>query len=176
MAENISLLALFPDLDPAADAMDKLRALGVAEEQMTVISGIPLNEAMLGRAQTPSNVPKLALGGAVAGFLAGSYLAFVTPYTYPYPIQVGRQATIPGPPSVIVLFELTMLFMLLATFLGVFLDSFFPRYKPMEYVAEVSDGKIAILFACPEKQKEKFTKAMTALGAEKVEVAEAKQL
>ncbi|GAB4433643.1 MAG: hypothetical protein Kow002_21050 [Anaerolineales bacterium] len=176
MAENISLLALFSDLEPAADAMDKLRDLGLAEEQMNVISGVPLNEAMLGRAETPSNVPKLALGGAIAGFLAGSYLAFGTPYAYPYPIQVGRQATIPGPPSVIVLFELTMLFMLLATFLGVFLDSYFPRYKPMEYVPEISDGKIAILFNCPEKEQGKFIKAMTTLGAEKVEVAEAKQL
>jgi len=176
MAENIPLLALFSDLDPAADAMDKLRDLGLAEEQMNVISGIPLNEAMLGRSETPSNVPKLALGGSILGFLVGSFLAFATPYIYPYPIQVGRQATIPVPPSIIVLFEMTMLFMLLSTFLGVFLDSYFPRYKPMEYVPEISDGKIAILFACPEKEQAKFTKAMTVLGAEKVEVAEAKQL
>jgi len=176
MTENISLLALFSDLEPAADAVDKLRALGIPEEQMNVISGVPLNEAMLGRKEQDSNVPKLALGGSIAGFLVGSFLAFVTPYWYPVPIQVGRQAIIPGPPSVIVLFEMTMLFMLLATFLGVFLESFFPTYRPMEYVPEISDGKIAIFFACPDKQKDKVTKAMTALGAEKVEVAEAKQL
>lgn len=176
MTENISLLALFADLDPAADAIDKLRDLGVAEDHINVISGVPLNEAMLGRKPTPSNVPKLALGGALAGFLAGSLLAFATPYSYPVPIQVGRQPIIPGPPSIIVIFELTMLFMLLATFLGVFLDSFFPRYRPLEYVTEVSDGKIAVFFACPEGKQEQFTKAMKALGAEKVEIAEAKQL
>jgi hypothetical protein len=176
MAENLSLLAVFSDLDPAADAMDQLRALGVPEDHMNVISGIPLNEAMLGRKQQHSNVPKLALGGAVAGFLLGSALAFGTPYVYPVPIQVGRQAPISGPPSVIILFEMTMLLMLLATFLGVFLDSFFPSYRPKEYVADVSDGKIAIFFACPEDQKDRFLKAMTALGAEKVEVAEAKPL
>jgi len=176
MTENVSLLALFSDLEPAADAMDKLRDFGISEEQMNVISSIPLNEAMLGRKEQHSYVPKLALGGAIAGFLAGSFLAFVTPYWYPVPIQVGRQAVIPGPPSVIVLFEMTMLFMLLTTFLGVFLESFFPTYRPMEYVPEISDGKIAIFFACPEEQKDRFIKAMNVWGAEKVEISEAKQL
>lgn len=176
MAENISLLALFSDLEPAANAIDKLRDLGVAEEQMNVISGVPLNEAMLGRKEQESNVPKLAFAGAITGFLVGSFLAFVTPYWYPVPIQVGRQAIIPGPPTIIVLFEMTMLFLLLATFLGVFLDSFFPYYRPLKYVPEISDGKIAIFFSCPENQKDTMINSMTILGAEKVEVAEAKQL
>jgi hypothetical protein len=46
----------------------------------------------------------------------------------------------------------------------------------MEYVPEISDGKYAIFFFCPEDKQDKFTKAMTALGAEKVEIAEAQQL
>jgi hypothetical protein len=77
---------------------------------------------------------------------------------------------------VVVLFELTMLGLLISTFLGVFLDSTFPSYRPMEYVPEISDGKIAVLFHCPQDKEEKFTKAMTDLGAETVEVAEAQQL
>ena len=76
----------------------------------------------------------------------------------------------------VVIFELTMLGMLISTFIGVFLDSGFPSYRPMEYVPEISDGKYAIFFFCPEDKQDKFTKAMTALGAEKVEAAEAKQL
>ena len=42
-----------------------------------------------------------------------------------------------------------MLFALLSTFLGVFLDSYFPNYRPLEYVPEISDGKIGIFFKCP---------------------------
>jgi hypothetical protein len=173
---SVSLLAVFPDLAPAADAIDQLRALGLSDDHMNVISGVPVTEAMLGRPAQWTNVPRLAAGGATLGFSAGAFLAFVTPYLYPVPIQVGRQAIIPGPPTVVVLFELTMLGMLLSTFLGVFLDSYFPNYRPMEYVKEVSDGKIAVFFICPEESKEKFTKAMTALGAEKVEVAEVEHL
>jgi len=176
MADNISLLAVFPDLGPAADAIDQLRILGISDDQMNVISGVPVTEAMLGRPNQWTNVPRLAFGGALLGFLGGVFLAFITPKLYPYPIQVGPQATIPGPPTVVVLFELTMLGMLLSTFLGVFLDSFFPNYRPMEYVKEVSEGKIAVFFKCSEESREKITNAMTALGAEKVEVAEVEQL
>lgn len=176
MADNVNLLAVFSDLGPAADAIDKLRTLGLSDDHMNVISGVPVTEAMLGRPNAWSNVPRIAFGGAVLGMCAGIFLAYITPYWYPYPIQVSTQAYVPGPPSVVVMFELTMLGMLLSTFLGVFLDSFFPNYRPMEYVKEISDGKIAVFFTCPTESKDKFTKAMTALGAEKVEAAEAEQL
>jgi hypothetical protein len=174
MAEQKSLLAVFSDLDPAADAIEQLRALGVHDDCMNVISGIPVTEAMLGRPSQWTNVPRLALGGAILGFLAGAFLAFVSPNMYQ--IKVGGQGFVPGPPSVVVLFELMMLGMLLSTFLGVFLDSTFPSYRPMKYVTEVSDGKIAILIECPNADEAKITDAMKKLGAESVQPAEAQHL
>lgn len=174
MADKVTMLAVFPDLEPAATAIEQLRTLGVKDEDMNVISGVPVTEPMLGRARQLTNVPRLAMGGAIFGFLAAVFLTFGTPLLYK--VQVGGQYFIPGPPTVVILFEVTMLGMLLATFLGVFLDSSFPNYRPMEYVPEISDGKYAIFFACAEDAQEKFTKAMTALGAEKVRVAEAMQL
>lgn len=174
MADNKTYLALFPDLEPAADAIDQLRSMGIHDEQMNVISGVPVTQAMLGRPHQWTNVPRLALGGATFGFLTGLFLAFVTPTAYE--IKVGSQAFVAGPPTVVVLFELTMLGMLLSTFLGVFLDSYFPSYRPMEYVAEVSDGKIAILFQCESDQQKKIADALKKLGAESVTPAEAQQL
>jgi len=174
MADNVTLLAVFPDLEPAADAIDQLRRLGIKDEDMNVISGVPLTEAMLGRPTQWTNVPRLAMGGAISGFIVGVLLTYGTPLLYK--VQVGRQYFVPVPPSIVLLFELTMLGMLLATFLGVFLDSYFPDYRPMEYVKEVSDGKIAVFFVCPADSKDKITKAMSALGAEQVRVAEAEQL
>ena len=173
MSETRTLLALFEDVEPAAQAIEKLEALGLTHEQVNVISGVPVMEHILGRPPQWTNVPRLALGGAVAGFLTGMFLAG-TPFLYP--LRVGGQPLIPIPPSIIILFEMTMLGVLISTFLGVFLDSYFPSYRPMEYVKEVSDGKIAVFFACPAADQDKFTRAMTALGAEKVEVAEAEQL
>ena len=174
MTEQKSLLAVFSDLEPAADAIEQLRTLGVGDECMNVISGVPVTEAMLGRPSQWTNVPRLAMGGAVVGLLAGIFLAFLSPNMYQ--IQVGGQGFVPGPPSVVVIFELTMLGMLLSTFLGVFLDSTFPNYRPMHYVREVSDGKIAILIECPHVDESKITDALKKLGAESVEHAEAQHL
>jgi len=174
MTQEISLLAVFADLEPAADAIEQLRLIGVHDDCMNVISGVPVTEAMLGRPSQWTNVPRLALGGAILGFLTGAILAFITPTIYG--IKVGGQGFAPVPPSIIVLFELTMLGMLLSTFLGVFLDSFFPSYRPMKYVTEVSDGKIAILIECPHADEMKVTEALKKLGAEAVRPAEAQHL
>lgn len=174
MSDKTMLLALFPDLDPAAQAVEKLRQLGVANDHVNIIAGIPVTEAMLGRPKQPSNVPRLALGGAFGGMIVGVLLAFVTPMSYP--LNVGGQPTIPGPPSVVVIFEMTMLGMLISTFLGVFLDSRFPSYEPKEYVAEISDGKIAILIECQPDEEDEIEAAMTSLGAESVKHAEAQTL
>jgi hypothetical protein len=71
---------------------------------------------------------------------------------------------------------MTMLFALLSTFLGVFLDSFFPNYGPMEYVPQISDGKIGIFFKVPETEQQTFTDALSQLGAESVTPTEARPL
>ena len=174
MSETKTLLALFQDLDPAADAIDKLHEMGLTEDQVNVISGVPVLERILGRPVQWTNVPRLAFGGSIAGFIIGLLLAF-SPATYPA-LVVGGQPLIPVPPSIIVVFEMTMLGMLLSTFIGVFLDSSFPSYKPMEYIPEISDGKIAVFFACPADEEKKFVSAMKKLGAESVHPAEAQQL
>ena len=174
MTEDKSILAVFSDIDPAADAIDQLRLMGIHDDCMNVISGIPVTEAMLGRPAQWTNVPRFAMGGAGAGFALGVFLSFIAPNMYT--VQVGGQPFAPVPPAIIVIFEITMLGMLLSTFLGVFLDSYFPNYRPMHYVPEVSDGKIAILIECPQADEAKITEALRKLGAESVQHAEAQHL
>ncbi|MBI3151333.1 MAG: DUF3341 domain-containing protein [Chloroflexi bacterium] len=175
-SEIVDLLAVFSDLEPAADAIEHLRSIGVHDDCMNVISGVPVTEAMLGRPSQWTNVPRIAMGGAILGFCGGVFLTYVAPFLYPYPIQVSSQAFVPGPPTVVVLFELTMLGMLLSTFLGVFLDSFFPNYRPMKYVPEVSDGKIAVLIECSHVEEQKVTDVLKKMGAESVRPSEAQHL
>jgi hypothetical protein len=114
------------------------------------------------------------LGGAVAGFFFGLFLNFGTPALYS--VRVGGQYLFPVPPGLIITFEMTMLFALLSTFLGVFLDSSFPNYRPMEYLPGVSDGKIAVFFRVPEGEQNNFTDALGKLGAESITPAEARPL
>lgn len=170
-AQKTMLLALFPDVNPAALAVDKLRQLGISDEHVNVISGVPITEAMMGRKPHPSHVPMLSLLGALGGLALGIFLSAGAPILYP--LEVGGQPLIPGPPSVVVIFEMTMLGMLLNTFLGVFLDSRFPSYSPKEYIPEISDGKIALLIECEPAEEEGIQAAMTQIGAESVKYAEA---
>ena len=171
---DTTLLALFEDIDPAAEAIDKLHEMGVTDERLNVISGVPFTHKMLGRPHPWTNVSRLALGGAIAGFFFGLFLNFGTPYLYHVP--VGGQYITPIPPGLIIVFEMTMLFALLATFLGVFLDSFFPNYRPMEYVSEISDGKIGIFFKVPQEDEQQYSEVMNQMGAESVMPAEARLL
>lgn len=171
---DTTLLALFEDIDPAAEAIGKLHEMGVTDERLNVISGVPVSHRMLGRPHPWTNVSRLAMGGAVMGFLFGLFLNFGTPYLYNVP--VGGQPITPIPPGLIIVFEMTMLFALIATFLGVFLDSYFPNYRPMEYVPEISDGKIGIFFKVPQEEQQTFTDTMNQMGAEAVRPTEAIQL
>lgn len=171
---DTTLLAVFSDIDPTSDAIEKLHEMGIIDENINVISVIPIMHKMLGRPHPSTNVSRLAMGGAIAGFAFGLFLNFGTPNLYS--VHVGGQYITPIPPGLIIVFEMTMLFALLSSFLGVFLDSYFPNYRPLEYVAEVSDGKIAVFFKCPEDDQKKFIDALNKLGAESIKPAEAQQL
>ena len=171
---DTTLLALFEEIDPAADAIEKLHEMGVTDDRINVISGVPVTHKMLGRPHPHTNVSRLALGGAIAGFAFGLFLNFGTPNLYG--VHVGGQFITPVPPGLIIVFEMTMLFALLSTFLGVFLDSYFPNYRPLEYVAEVSDGKIGVFFKCAQDEQKKFMDALDKLGAESIKPVEAQQL
>lgn len=171
---DVTIMALFNDIEPAVDAVDKLHNLGVTDENINVISGVPIAHKILGRPHPWTNVSRLALGGAVAGFCFGLFLNFGTPRLYN--VHVGGQFYTPVPPGAIVTFEMTMLFALLATFLGVFLDSYFPNYRPMDYVPEISDGKIGVFFRCGDSEQKKFIDALGNMGAESIKPVEAQQL
>jgi hypothetical protein len=174
MSDVLTILALFEDIDPAADAVEKLRELGLTDDQMNVISGVPISNRILGRPMIKTNVPRIGMAGAILGVLVGVFLIYGIPYLYP--LHVGGQPVFPIPPGFIITFEMTMLGLMGFSFLGMFFDSRFPSYEPMDYVSEISDGKIAVFFKCPTDRQKEFEKAMLATGAESVEPKEAQEL
>ncbi len=174
MADTVTLLALFDDVEQATTGIDRLYELGVSDEQVNVISGVPIPGRVLGRASAVTNVSKIALVGAALGMVFGIALIYGTPYLYPLP--VGGQPIYPVPMGWIVTFEMTMLGLMGFAFLGMFVDSGFPSYTPKEYTPEISDGKIAVLFSCPTGEQEKFINALKDAGAESVEPVEARHL
>ena len=174
MSDSTMLLAVFEDIEPAADGIEKLHEMGIGDDQMNVISGIPVKETILGRPSALSYVSRIALTGAILGMSLGIFFVWGTPYLFP--LRVGGQPLYPVPQLFIIVFEMTMLGLMGFAFLGLFVDSGFPSYTPKEYVPEISNGKIAVLFRCPQDEQKKFADALTKLGAESVDPAEARQL
>jgi hypothetical protein len=174
MAETLTLLALFAEIDPSVNAIDKLHEMGIADEKLNVISGIPFNNEVLGRPNLRTFIPRLAMGGAMIGLVAALFLIFGIPGLYP--LTVGGQPVFPFPPFLIVGFELTMLGLMGTAFVGLLLAGRLPSYEPKVYVPEISDGKIAVVFPCSDEMQPQFKDALMALGAEQVRPVEAKTL
>jgi hypothetical protein len=174
MSDSTTLLAVFEDIDPASEGIEKLHTLGLDDDQMNVISGIPIKGAILGRPSAITYVSRIAMMGALMGMAFGIFLIYGIPYLYP--LLVGGQPIFPVPQGLIITFEMTMLGLMGFAFLGMFIDSGFPSYTPKEYTPEVSDGKIAVLFSCPSKDQKKFVDALTKIGAKSVKPTEARQL
>ena len=174
MPETITLLAMFEDVEPASEGIEKLQQLGVRAGDMNVISGIPIKHTILGRPSAITYVSRIGMLGAIMGMFLG--LFFIYGIKYLYPLLVGGQPIFPIPQGIIITFEMTMLGLMGLSFIGMFVDSGFPSYTPKEYTPEISDGKIAVLFSCPTGEQEKFVDALKEAGAESIEPAEARHL
>jgi Protein of unknown function (DUF3341) len=174
MAEATTLLAMFEDFEPASRGVEKLQELGVSDDDMNVISGVPIKNTILGRPPAITYVSRIGLFGSILGMFLGIFFIYGIPYLYP--LLVGGQPIFPVPQGFIITFEMTMLGLMGFSFLGMFIDSGFPSYTPKEYTPEVSDGKIAVLFSCPTSEQEKFIDALKEAGAESIEPVEARHL
>ena len=174
MSDSITLLAMFEGMEPAAEGVDELHKLGLDDDSLNVISGIPVKGIILGRPSAITYVSRIGMLGAILGMSLGIFLIYGIPYLYP--LLVGGQPIFPVPQGFIITFEMTMLGLMGFSFLGMFVDSGFPSYTPKEYVPEISDGKIAVLFSCPTDEQKKYVDAMTKSGAESVSPVEARQL
>ncbi len=169
--EPKTFVALYDDVDPATKALEVLRELGVEEQFIQVQSGVPWRPDLLGLPARTSAVPKYAMTGAFIGFLAALALYYGTPLLYP--LRVGGQPLLAVPPGFIVLFELTMLGMLIASFLGVFFESLLPPVVGKRvYHPEVSDGAIAVFFQVPGHLAERVKEALAKTGAIEIAPAE----
>lgn len=168
---NRSVLGLYHEATSTADTLDRLRELGVPEEAITVMSGVPYTPKMLGRRPVYERLVPIALIGALGGFLAALFLTVVTPHLYEIP--VGGQPLVPGPPTIIIVFEFTMLGTLLATFGGLLAEIAFPAVGRHEYDRRVTEGHIAVLAVVDEALVEQVQGALEETGAHHLKIAEA---
>ena len=174
MAGEKKHLVLFEEIDPTVEALDVLRESGLDEEQITVLSAEPHSAEVLGRPLIKTRVPWISISGFLVGFLISFLLVWGTPQLYP--IHVGGRPLFSIPPWLVLTFEFSMLGLLVATFLGVILESSFPDYRPKIYHPAVTAGGIGIIFSDPSGDMIQLRSKLQEMGGSLIEDVEENQV
>jgi Alternative complex III, ActD subunit len=85
-----------------------------------------------------------------------------------YPIRVGGRSLFAIPPSLVVIFELTMLGLMLGTFLNFLWKNGFPSTKPGYYDHLINYGRVALEANFDARYEQDVRRAMIDAGAERV--------
>ncbi len=136
------IYALYADADSAQRAVDGLRAAGIAERAITVVSSEPIEESELSRRDKATWLHWIAACGGLGGLLAGAWLTSMTETAWP--LQTGNMPIVAWWPNLIVMFELTMLGGIVATVTALLVTAMIPGRDSTLYDADVSDGQILI--------------------------------
>lgn len=163
MARNA--LGLFQNPKTALAAAGKLKGAGFPV--LDLMSPFPLEgvEEVLGTKK--SVIKRFTLFGAIFGGFAGFTLAAGTAVLYLHP--TGGRPIITLPPFLIITYEMTILFGILATVLGFFISARLPAIRDRVYVPEAAVDRFAVTVNCDSD--EHFRKAAALLreaGAEEV--------
>jgi len=166
MARWRNHLALFKEnaIDEATEAVARLRKLGVHDKDISVITGVPYSHAILDRPMAWTNIGIFGILGALGGIAASLLLNFGTPLLYP--IRVGGMPLLSIPPTIVLTFELGMLGLMIATFIGVLLEMITPTYGPKSYSPKVTDGYIGVAFSAPRDMDDRVQATITELGGD----------
>jgi hypothetical protein len=145
-----AIYALYASPDAAQQVVNGLRAIGIRDGEIKIMSSEPLEEYEFAQRDRHTWMPWLAGFGAAVGLLSGYLLTSVTQTLWP--INTGGMPIVSGWTNLIVIFELTMLGAVLTTVLTLLITAKLPRRRTDLYDPEISDGKILIGVANPSEQ------------------------
>lgn len=166
MPKKIVLMGLFTDVMKTAEALDGLRLLGLREEDMSILQGVPYTSKMLGRPKIHERIPWGTLLGALAGLATALFLAYGTQWLYP--IRVGGRPYTNLPTAIVPMYELTMLGLILGTFLNMVWKCGFPSTKSQYYDPVINHSRIAVMCNIDMRYEEDVRRVLLDKGAERV--------
>ena len=137
-----AVYALYADGAAAQRAVDGLRAAGVADKDITVITAQPMEEFEFGHMNARSPMWSIACLGGVVGLAASTGLLLLGQTSWP--IVTGGMPIVAWWPNLIIMFELTMLGAIVATVVALFVSARLLRRRPALYDPAVSDGQILV--------------------------------
>jgi hypothetical protein len=158
-------VGLFSGPKAALAAAGKLKGAGF--EAPELLSPIPIHgiEDVLGPKK--SVIKRFTFFGALTGGISGFLLAAGTAVLYVHP--TGGRPVITIPPFLIITYELTILFGVLATVVGFLISARLPAVRERVYVPEAAVDKFAVAVTCDSaEQVQRAESILRESGAEEV--------
>lgn len=137
-----AVYALYDTGHAAQRAVNGLRAAGVADRDITVITAEPMEAYEFSHIGGETWIWYIASGGGVLGMLFAGWLTRFTEADWP--ISTGNMPIVAWWPNLIIVFELTMLGAMLAAVITFLVSAGLMRRRPPLYDPEVSEGKILV--------------------------------
>jgi len=145
----------------AQQAVNRLRAAGLADREITILSAQPMEDFEFGHIDKATWMWWFACLGGLVGMSVGFALSWVTEMSWP--LNVGGLPTWAWWPNLIIIFELTMLGAILATIITLVASALLPEKGRTLYDPEVTDGQILIgVENPPDARVADFQKALEA--------------
>ena len=155
-----AVYGLYVDPRVAQQAVDNLRAEGVTDVNITVISSEPLEHFEFGHRDAKTNMPWIAVGAGLFGMVASYYLLGASQMAWP--LKTSGMPIVPLWTNLIIIFEMTMLSAILATVLTLIVTAFIGERGKL-YDPEVSDGYILVGVENPT-DADRFAAALNIIG------------
>ena len=144
-----AIYALYTEPDEVQRVVDNLRAAGLAEPEIVVISSEPIEEYEFSHRDKATWLYWIACGGAVVGLTFATWLTRMTELAWPLP--TGNMPIVSWWPNLIIMFELTMLGGILSTVITLLITAELPNRESALYDREVADGKILVGVSKPRE-------------------------
>ena len=155
-----AIYGLYPDGQAAQQAVNRLRAAGFADAEITVLSAQPMEDYEFGQRDKATWMWWIASGGGLVGMATAFGLTWLAETSWA--IDVGGLPIFAWWPNLIIIFELTMLGAIVATVATLVVTARLGRSSGL-YDSAVSDGKILVGIEHPPDSA--VAEVQTALGA-----------
>ena len=137
-----AIYGLYADPNVAQQAVNNLRAAGVADADITVISSEPFEHFEFGHRDAKTAMPWIAAGAAAMGLVLTYYLLGASQRAWP--LVTSGMPIVTNWTNLIIIFEMTMLSAIIATVISLLVTAGIPSRGGKMYDPEVSDGYILV--------------------------------
>lgn len=137
-----AVYGLYDDPHVAQQAVENLRAAGIADADITVISSEPFDHFEFGHRDAKTAMPWIAAAAGAMGLAASYYLLGASQMSWP--LVTSGMPIVPLWTNLIIIFEMTMLSAIVATAITLLVTAGLPSRGGKLYDREVSDGYILV--------------------------------